>query len=121
MEAPVFKLLFHFVYTDSLPEMTTCASNLLVAADIATNLERLKLICESMLCKYISASTVLNILALADQHHCHGLNSEECVLSFSWLTGEPEYSHRHRRLQASEQEPPHSYERIGCCAGTSTE
>ena len=78
MEAQVFKALLRFMYTDSLPEMEeeeeegTMCLHLLVAAD-RYNLERLKLICEEKLCKYISVGTVSNILALADQHHCDGL------------------------------------------------
>lgn len=45
---------------------------MLVAAD-KYNLERLKLICEDKLCKYIYVGTVATILTLAEQHHCHGL------------------------------------------------
>jgi speckle-type POZ protein len=29
--------------------------------------------CEDKLCKYIDVGTVATILALAEQHHCHGL------------------------------------------------
>uniref|UniRef100_A0A0E0M7V5 BTB domain-containing protein n=1 Tax=Oryza punctata TaxID=4537 RepID=A0A0E0M7V5_ORYPU len=77
MEAQVFKLLLCFVYTDSLPEMENgdedvMCQHLLVAAD-RYNLERLKLICEEKLCRYISVDAVSNILALADQYHCDGL------------------------------------------------
>ncbi|EAZ16147.1 BTB/POZ and MATH domain-containing protein 2-like [Oryza sativa Japonica Group] len=76
MEAQVFKLLLRFVYTDSLPEMETeedvVCQHLLVTAD-RYDLHRLKLMCENRLCKYIGVSTVSNILALADQHHCDGL------------------------------------------------
>uniref|UniRef100_A0A0E0EY46 BTB domain-containing protein n=1 Tax=Oryza meridionalis TaxID=40149 RepID=A0A0E0EY46_9ORYZ len=76
MEEKVFKLLLRFVYTDSLPEMETeedvICQHLLVTAD-RYDLHRLKLICENRLCKYIGVSTVSNILALADQHHCDGL------------------------------------------------
>ncbi|XP_062224688.1 BTB/POZ and MATH domain-containing protein 1-like [Phragmites australis] len=77
MEAPVFKALFCFIYTDSLPEMNkedeaAMSQHLLVAA-CRYNLERLKLICEHKLCKCIEASTLATILALAEQHHCHGL------------------------------------------------
>uniref|UniRef100_A0A0D9XJW1 BTB domain-containing protein n=1 Tax=Leersia perrieri TaxID=77586 RepID=A0A0D9XJW1_9ORYZ len=78
MDAEVFKLLLRFVYTDSLPEMEeedVLCQYLLVAAD-QYNLERLKLVCEDMLCKYVGVSTVSGILALADQHHCHGLKNE---------------------------------------------
>ncbi|WVZ83253.1 hypothetical protein U9M48_030419 [Paspalum notatum var. saurae] len=76
----VFKVLLFFVYTDSLPENLmskeeehgAMLQHLLVAAD-RYNLERLKLICEHRLCKCIEASTLATILALAEQHHCHGL------------------------------------------------
>ncbi|EEE51059.1 hypothetical protein OsJ_31723 [Oryza sativa Japonica Group] len=75
MEAQVFKLLLRFMYTDSLPKMEeedVMWQHLLVAAD-RHDLQRLKLICEDRLCNYIGVSTVLNILVLADQHHCDGL------------------------------------------------
>src|SRR6266540_1811677 len=57
MEAPVFKALLCFVYTDSLPETTkeeedVMYHHLLVAAD-RYDLGRLKLICEDKLCKRI--------------------------------------------------------------------
>jgi speckle-type POZ protein len=86
MEPRVFKALLYFVYTDLLfPSTKTktmqqvedddedvLSQHLLVAAD-KYNLERLKLLCEKKLCEYISADNVATILALAEQHHCHGL------------------------------------------------
>ncbi|XP_062198300.1 BTB/POZ and MATH domain-containing protein 1-like [Phragmites australis] len=77
VEVGVFKALLHFVYTDSLPEVgdgeaMAMAQHLLVAAD-RYSLERLKLICEDKLCNHIDTSTVGTILALAEQHSCHGL------------------------------------------------
>ncbi|GJN20641.1 hypothetical protein PR202_gb08041 [Eleusine coracana subsp. coracana] len=79
MEAKVFKALLYFVYTDTLPktmkekeEEDVMLQHLLVAAD-RYNLERLKLMCEDKLCKYIDADTVATVLALAEQHHCSGL------------------------------------------------
>ncbi|GJN20632.1 hypothetical protein PR202_gb08032 [Eleusine coracana subsp. coracana] len=79
MEAQVFKDLLHFVYTDSLPKLKkdgeeedVMSQHLLVAAD-RYNLERLKLICEEKLSRYIDVGTVATILTLAEQHHCHGL------------------------------------------------
>lgn len=79
MEAQVFKALLCFVYTDSLPEMgkeeeDAMCQHLLVAAD-TYNMERMKLICEDKLCKYINVGTVVNILSLAELHHCPGLKS----------------------------------------------
>lgn len=71
----VFKLLLHFIYTDSLPDMKdpNSAENmdtieyLLVAADRYA-LGRLKLICEGLLSQTLDGSTVPSILALADQY-----------------------------------------------------
>jgi len=48
------------------------SQHLLVAAD-KYSLERLKLLCESKLCEYVDVGTVATVLALAEQHHCHGL------------------------------------------------
>uniref|UniRef100_A0ACD5ZX58 Uncharacterized protein n=1 Tax=Avena sativa TaxID=4498 RepID=A0ACD5ZX58_AVESA len=90
VEADVFKSLIHFIYTDSLPEVTTdkdptredvIASHLLVAAD-RYNIERLKILCEDKLCNQIDSNMVTTSLALAEQHSCHGLK-EAC---FEFLT-----------------------------------
>ncbi|CAL4933442.1 unnamed protein product [Urochloa decumbens] len=77
MEAPVFKALLCFLYTDSLPEMRmddedVMCQHLLVAAD-RYDMERLKLVCESKLCEYIDVGTAATILTLAEQHRCNGL------------------------------------------------
>ncbi|XP_022685442.1 BTB/POZ and MATH domain-containing protein 2-like [Setaria italica] len=77
MEAEVFSTLLTFIYTDALPEMkeqeeSAMARQLLVAAE-RYHLVRLKLICEAKLCKHIDANFAATILALAEQHNCHGL------------------------------------------------
>nr|CAB3494684.1 unnamed protein product [Digitaria exilis] len=77
MEAEVFRALLGFIYTDTLQdcpavEEAAMAQHLLVAAD-RYNLDRLKLICEDNLCMHIDTGSVVTILALAKQHHCHGL------------------------------------------------
>lgn len=77
MEAKVFKMMLHFIYTDTLPnidegEIMEMAQHLFVAAD-RYNLERLKLICTNMLCNYMDVSTVATTLALAEQHDCDKL------------------------------------------------
>ncbi|CAN6305185.1 unnamed protein product [Urochloa humidicola] len=79
MEPRVFKALLYFVYNDSLPETKkerewriTMSHQLLVAAD-RYGLDRLKLMCEEKLCRYIDVGTVATFLMLADQHHCQGL------------------------------------------------
>ncbi|KAF7003174.1 hypothetical protein CFC21_018539 [Triticum aestivum] len=85
MQPVVFEALLHFIYTDSLPAMDDLGrddyrdivSHLLVAADRYA-MERLKIICENILCKNIDAKTVVTTLALADWHHCGRLN-DACI------------------------------------------
>ncbi|CAL4979474.1 unnamed protein product [Urochloa decumbens] len=84
-EASVFGVILHFIYTDSLLEIDegdrgVMAQRLLVAAD-RYNLQRLKLICEDVLCKFIDINTAATTLALAEQHGCGHLK-EGC---FSFL------------------------------------
>nr|XP_020177724.1 BTB/POZ and MATH domain-containing protein 2-like [Aegilops tauschii subsp. strangulata] len=82
MEAKVFKALLHYIYTDTLPDemdkgdeaVTAMAHRLLGAAD-RYKVERLKLICEDMLCKRVSTSTVITTLVLAEQHHSQRLKA----------------------------------------------
>jgi speckle-type POZ protein len=94
IEADVFKSLLHFIYTDSLPEVTregndedptqevVTASHLLVAAD-KYNVERLKLMCEDKLCNQIDSNMVATSLALAEQHSCDGLTSRKMGIGLS--------------------------------------
>ncbi|KAI4967079.1 hypothetical protein ZWY2020_031060 [Hordeum vulgare] len=70
MEAEAFKALIRFAYTGSLPETSdeedesvTC-QHLIGPAD-RYNMERLKLICEQKLCRYIDVDSVMIILALS--------------------------------------------------------
>ena len=82
MQPAVFRAFLHFIYTDSLPAMDDLDSydskeiikHLLVAADRHA-MERMKLMCESILCKRLDASSVAATLALADQHHCTKLKN----------------------------------------------
>ncbi|KAM3196081.1 hypothetical protein ACQJBY_071979 [Aegilops geniculata] len=90
MEAGVFKAFLGFMYTDSLPEMAkkeedAMYQHLLVAAD-RYNMERLKLICEDKLCKRIDASSVANVLALAELHHCRDLKDAMATDGFEHLS-----------------------------------
>lgn len=80
--------MLHFIYRDTLTEeefsessssymsslSETLAAKLLAAAD-KYDLPRLRLICESVLCKDISVSSVANILALAERYHAVDLKS----------------------------------------------
>ncbi|CAL5007382.1 unnamed protein product [Urochloa decumbens] len=85
MQPDVFKALLHFIYTDSLPPMDDLdeaesqemVKHLIVAADRYA-MERMKLICESIICKRIDVDSVATTLALADQYHCNKLK-DACI------------------------------------------
>ncbi|CAM0909314.1 unnamed protein product [Alopecurus aequalis] len=84
MEAGVFKMLLHFIYTDAVPELekeqessTLMAQHMLADAD-RYGLDRLKLICEAKLSRGVTVSTVATTLALAEQHNCSQLK-DKCV------------------------------------------
>uniref|UniRef100_A0A0D9WVY0 BTB domain-containing protein n=1 Tax=Leersia perrieri TaxID=77586 RepID=A0A0D9WVY0_9ORYZ len=87
MEPKVFKAMLHFIYRDTLVDeneldetssvssiFDTLAAKLLAAAD-KYDLARLRLLCESFLCKGISVATVASTLALADRHHAMELKA----------------------------------------------
>ncbi|KAL6857235.1 hypothetical protein ACP4OV_018617 [Aristida adscensionis] len=91
MQPAVFKLLLHYIYTESLPSMYgddkanksyDMLCHLLKAAD-RYGIERLKAICERMLWIELDVVNVSMTLALADQHHCHQL--KEACLEFMEL------------------------------------
>ncbi|CAN6305122.1 unnamed protein product [Urochloa humidicola] len=78
----VFKVLLHFIYNDSLPEMEVqeealMAQHLLEVADMY-DMQRLKLICEEKLCSHLEVSMAAMTLVLAEQHNCQGLK-EACI------------------------------------------
>ncbi|KAG0522986.1 hypothetical protein BDA96_07G084600 [Sorghum bicolor] len=85
VQADAFRALLRFVYTDSLPPSDDLQSDdyaemirhLLVAADRYA-MERLKLMCQSILCKNLTVQDVPTTLALADQHNCDLLR-DACV------------------------------------------
>jgi speckle-type POZ protein len=78
MQPDVFRALLHFVYTDSLPaamdelegdDHGEMVRHLLAAADRYA-MDRLKMVCQSVLSEKIDVQTVATTLALADQHSC---------------------------------------------------
>ncbi|KAJ3702262.1 hypothetical protein LUZ61_005967 [Rhynchospora tenuis] len=93
IEAPVFRSMLCFIYSDSLPnfeknsndngnnndgeydDMRLMAQHLLVAAD-RYDLERLKLMCEDYLCKNLDVSMVASTLTVAERHNCIQLKAE---------------------------------------------
>ena len=82
----VFKSLLHFIYTDSLPEVTgvegsMMAEHLLAAAD-RFGMQGLKLICEEKLIRELNENTAAKILKLAVQHNSSFLR-EACFVFLS--------------------------------------
>ncbi|KAM0931034.1 hypothetical protein ACQ4PT_000542 [Festuca glaucescens] len=81
----VFGALLHFIYTDLLPPFNDfdedgrkeIVRHLLEAADRYA-IERLKLICEAVLCTCLDIETVVTTYALADLHQCNILK-EACI------------------------------------------
>jgi speckle-type POZ protein len=81
----VFGGLLHFIYTDMLPPFSgfdedakmEVVRHLLGAADRYA-IERLKLICETILCSCLDVETVASTYALADLHGCNTLK-EACL------------------------------------------
>ncbi|KAJ4782785.1 BTB/POZ/MATH-domain protein [Rhynchospora pubera] len=78
IEAPVFKSLLDFTYSETIPEFEeinesekkhNLAQHLLVAAD-RYDLERLKIICENILYGSINKSNVVSLLLLAERNNC---------------------------------------------------
>lgn len=53
---------------------TLMSQHLLAAAD-RYGLDRLRLLCEDILCEEVAINTVATTLALAEQHHCFQLKS----------------------------------------------
>ncbi|KAF7000643.1 hypothetical protein CFC21_016505 [Triticum aestivum] len=88
MQPLVFKFLLHFIYNNLLPVMgdddlldgddkKEVTRHLLMAAD-RYGMERLKLMCESILCKDLDAESLATTLALANQHICSRLQ-DACI------------------------------------------
>jgi speckle-type POZ protein len=91
IEAPVFNAPLHFIYNDSFSgfegvngserkeETELMAQHLLVAAD-KYDLERLRMICEKILCGSVDTSNVVTLLSLAERHRCNHLKRECLIL-----------------------------------------
>ncbi|OVA16431.1 BTB/POZ-like [Macleaya cordata] len=86
LEPKVFKAMLHFIYKDTLVEdeelvasSSSCVSDTLVGKLLAAadkyGLARLRLMCESYLCKDIAVNSVATTLALADSYHATELKA----------------------------------------------
>uniref|UniRef100_A0A0E0ASE6 BTB domain-containing protein n=1 Tax=Oryza glumipatula TaxID=40148 RepID=A0A0E0ASE6_9ORYZ len=92
MQPSVFRALLHFIYTDVLPadigdlegdDYVEMIRHLLMAADRYA-MDRLKLMCQSILVKHVDVKNVATTLALADQHNCDRLK-DVCIQYISSL------------------------------------
>ncbi|CAL5011152.1 unnamed protein product [Urochloa decumbens] len=109
MQPAVFRALLRFIYTDSLPiiggqyedDRREMVCHLLIAAD-RYGMERLKTICQGILCKALAVHTVADMLALADQHHCSMLKDAcmEFIFSPNRL-GDVVESHGYAKLRTT--------------------
>uniref|UniRef100_A0A0A9DN02 BTB domain-containing protein n=1 Tax=Arundo donax TaxID=35708 RepID=A0A0A9DN02_ARUDO len=85
VQPAVFGALLHFIYNDSLPDMGDLEGNeyhemiwhLLVAADRYA-MERMKLLCQSILAQDLDVETVATTLGSADRYNCDKLKAA-CV------------------------------------------
>lgn len=85
LQPAVFRALLHFIYTDSIPAMDDLKGgnlcemirHLLVAADRYA-IERLSLMCQSIICEDLQVHNVATTSALADQHGCDILK-DACI------------------------------------------
>jgi speckle-type POZ protein len=86
MQPDVFKYLLNFIYTDVLPvfdddvdddDYNEMIKHLLVAADRYA-MDRMKLLCASVLVENLRVETVATTLAFADQHNCKSLR-DMCI------------------------------------------
>uniref|UniRef100_A0A0E0EJ97 BTB domain-containing protein n=1 Tax=Oryza meridionalis TaxID=40149 RepID=A0A0E0EJ97_9ORYZ len=92
MQPSVLRALRNFIYTDVLPadigdlegdDNVEMIRHLLVASDRYAT-DRLKLMCQSILGKYVDVKNVATTLALADQHNCDRLK-DVCIQCISSL------------------------------------
>jgi speckle-type POZ protein len=80
MEPEVFQAFLHFIYTDSTRHFTKrlttddkeLMKHLLVAAD-RYDVQKLKFLCETFLCKSVDVENTATLMVLADQYDCSEL------------------------------------------------
>jgi speckle-type POZ protein len=88
MQAPIFKAILHFIYTDELPPMddllvVTAGDFVMVTGDMLMaacrfRLERMKAMCENLLAEFVTKGNVLSILKRARCYNCPQLE-DYCI------------------------------------------
>lgn len=76
----VFLKVLEYIYTDQIMETSLEVNIHLMIASEQFMLDRLKTLCEDMICCDISTDTVISILAASHRHHATGL--KEIALDF---------------------------------------
>ncbi|TVU42557.1 hypothetical protein EJB05_08972, partial [Eragrostis curvula] len=96
VQAAVIRDLLHYSYTDTLPGMDDLDSaqkaakiRALLPAAVRYKIDRLKLLCESMLCTSLEAGTVVATLAVAEQLQLTTLRSA-CIKFIAAAAGQIE-------------------------------
>ncbi|XP_041493785.1 speckle-type POZ protein-like [Microtus oregoni] len=102
LKPEVFKAMMNFIYTGKEPVLHSMADAVLAAADKYC-LERLKVMCESALCRDLSVENAAHTLLLADLHSSVQLKSQamdfitahasEVFQTSSWKTVVHSYPH----------------------------
>ncbi|VAI90659.1 unnamed protein product [Triticum turgidum subsp. durum] len=110
MEAEAFKVMLHFIYTDTAPGLADHPSetvmvmtqHLLAAADRYA-LDRLKLICEYKLSDGLGVNTAATTLAFAERHSCSLLKAKclEFIVGTSTTLDAVMATEGYRHLEAS--------------------
>lgn len=107
MKPLVFKSLLHFIYTDMLLETfdplghdyIEMIKNLLVAADTYA-MDRLKLMCESILAKKLSIENVDEFMDIAQRHSGHKL--KEACIEFMASLSERDFTRTCGKIKSSD-------------------
>lgn len=84
LDGDVLAAMVHFMYTDTVPKLSTLADSLLVAAD-RFQLIKLKMMCEEQLLKAVDLGTVGHLLTISDVTNAEALKKAclEFTCSFS--------------------------------------
>ncbi|XP_059122552.1 speckle-type POZ protein-like [Peromyscus eremicus] len=75
LEPQVFKAMMDFIYTGTAPDLDSIADTLLAATG-RYGLERLKVMCEDVLCRDLSVENAAHTLVLADLHRAGHLKTQ---------------------------------------------
>lgn len=73
IDPKVFKALLYHIYSDIKPKFVGESTMALLSAADKYGVNHLKNQCENLLCDYLNANNIIEILLLAETHHCSKL------------------------------------------------